>query len=61
MADDEIPPEVHHYSSLQEVPWDIQKYAPFPPLQEEPRAILTGTATGPNDTRFFRDMTRACG
>ena len=31
MADDEIPPEVHHYSSLQEVPWDIQKYAPFPP------------------------------
>lgn len=29
MADDEIPPEVHHYSSLQEVPWDIQKYVPF--------------------------------
>lgn len=29
MADDEIPPEVHHYSSLNEVPWDIQKYAPF--------------------------------
>ena len=34
MADDEIPPEVHHYSSLQEVPWDIQKYAPFPPVAE---------------------------
>lgn len=27
MADtDEAPPEVHHYESLQEVPWDIQKY-----------------------------------
>ena len=26
MTDDgEAPPEVHHYSSLQEVPWDIQK------------------------------------
>jgi len=26
MADEEeAPPEVHHYSSLQEVPWDIQK------------------------------------
>lgn len=26
MADtEEPPPEVHHYESLQEVPWDIQK------------------------------------
>lgn len=25
MAEEEAPPEVHHYSSLQEVPWDIQK------------------------------------
>lgn len=27
MADtDEAPPEVHHYESRQDVPWDIQKY-----------------------------------
>lgn len=27
MADtEEAPPEVHHYESRQEVPWDIQKY-----------------------------------
>ncbi|KAJ5105362.1 RNA cap guanine-N2 methyltransferase [Penicillium alfredii] len=26
MADEEAPPEVHHYNSLQEVPWDIQNY-----------------------------------
>lgn len=25
MADEDAPPEVHHYSSLHEVPWDIQK------------------------------------
>lgn len=27
MADTEVaPPEVHHYESVEEVPWDIQKY-----------------------------------
>ncbi|KAJ5978213.1 hypothetical protein N7501_001555 [Penicillium viridicatum] len=26
MADEDAPPEVHHYSSLHEVPWDIQNY-----------------------------------
>lgn len=24
---EEVPPEVHHYSDIGEVPWDIQKYA----------------------------------
>lgn len=29
MADEEVAPaEVQHYESIQEVPWDIQKYAP---------------------------------
>ncbi|KAJ5468260.1 RNA cap guanine-N2 methyltransferase [Penicillium sp. IBT 31633x] len=26
MADEDAPAEVHHYNSLQEVPWDIQNY-----------------------------------
>jgi hypothetical protein len=29
MANEDVPPpEVHHYESVQEVPWDIQKYVP---------------------------------
>lgn len=26
---EEAPPEVHHYSDIGEVPWDIQKYVSF--------------------------------
>lgn len=36
MTDDreEIPPEVHHYNHIGEVPWDIQKYVLLPTYVE---------------------------
>lgn len=35
MADEDVaPPEVHHYESVEEVPWDISKYVPLNILLE---------------------------
>lgn len=57
---EQAPPEVHHYSHVAEVPWDIQKYAPSTVLA---RTIFSNRllATGDRDTTSSTGMTKGFG